>query len=373
MPKKRIGIIGSTGSVGRQAVEVVLANRELFEVVFLTAHTNKPLLFRQTELLNASYGVITSESGDGAITEILDGEQPDIVLHAAGGIGGVKPAYEIASRGIDMALANKESIVTAGEIILEAARESGSRIIPVDSEHSAIFQCLMGQRKKSLSSVTLTASGGPFWKRPGDAMDYVSMQEALHHPNWNMGRKISVDSATMMNKGLELIEARYLFDVEPDKLEVAVHPESIVHSFVTFKDGSTIAQLGRPDMRIPISFALGFPERIDSGVEPAELWKLGKLTFEKPDLKRFRCLDIAMKVLKEDSSPLMIAMNSANEAAVCAFLDNDISFSGIADVVEETVARTSFKNASTIEEACSYSAASYETALSVIANRNKRV
>ena len=371
MSKKRIGIIGSTGSVGYQAVEVVLANRELFDVVFLTAHTNKQLLFKQVERLDASYGVITSESGDNAIAEILDGERPDMVLHAASGVGGIKPAYEIAARGIDMALANKESIVAAGELILEAAKTNGSKIIPVDSEHSAIFQCLMGQRKKSLSAITLTASGGPFRNRPSDAMDYVSMQEALRHPNWSMGQKISVDSATMMNKGLELIEARYLFDIDPNMLEVVVHPESIVHSFVTFKDGSTIAQLGRPDMRIPISFALGFPERIVSGAEPAELWKLGKLTFEKPDLKRFKCLDIAVKILREDSAPLMAAMNAANEAAVRAFLNNDLSFCGIADVVEETVSKTSHKKASTIEEACINSAVSYETALSVIAKRKR--
>lgn len=372
MAKKRVGIIGSTGSVGRQAVEVILANKDLFDVVFLTCHSNRNLLFKQIEQLKAGYGVITSES-DSTLTDILDGEQIDVILHAAGGIGGVKPAYEVVSRGIDIALANKESIVTAGAIITETAEESCSKIIPVDSEHSAIFQCLMGQRKKNLASVTLTASGGPFRKRPKDAMESVSVEEALSHPNWSMGRKITVDSATMMNKGLELIEAKYLFDLPADMLNVVIHPESIIHSYVSFCDGSVIAQMGQPDMKVPISFALGFPERIESTVKPLDLGSLGRLTFEKPDLKRFPCLNIAIKVLESGSNALMTAMNAANEAAVAAFLNKEISFSAIARTVEETLSKITFNNASTIDEACLNSSLAYETALSVIANSKKKM
>ena len=370
MAKKLVGIIGSTGSVGRQAVDVILANRDMFEVVFLACHSNRNLLFNQLEQLKGGYGIITSESSS-TLTDLLDGEQIDVVLHAAGGVGGIKPAYEVVSRGIDIALANKESIVTAGAIITETADEKGSKIIPVDSEHSAIFQCLMGQRKKNLSSVTLTASGGPFRKRPKDAMDSVSVEEALSHPNWSMGRKITVDSATMMNKGLELIEAKYLFDVPCDMLNVVIHPESMIHSYVTFCDGSVIAQLGMPNMKVPISFALGFPERIESTVQPPDLAALGRLTFEKPDLKRFPCLAIAIKVLQSGSNALMTAMNSANEAAVQAFLNKEISFSAIARTVEETLSKITFKDATCIDEACLNSDLAYKTALSVIANSRK--
>ncbi len=372
MGKKRIGIIGSTGSIGTQAVEVILENKDLFEVVFLTAHSNKNLLFNQMEQLNCSYGIITSDDKEGnLIKEVLDNESVDLVLHSPSGIEAVKAAYEIVSRGIDIALANKECIVTAGKIITETAEKNNSKIIPVDSEHSAIFQCLLGQRTKSIKNITLTASGGPFRKLSRKEMKNVTIEEALNHPNWSMGKKITVDSATMMNKGLELIEAHYLFGVDSSKLQVAVHPESIVHSFVTFTDGSIIAQMGKPSMKVPISFALGYPNRIISGINEPNLFQLGSLTFEKADLERFTCLKIAIDVLKSGSNALMTAMNAANEAAAMAFINKEISFLSISDIIEETLGKISFSDALNVEEACLNSKKSYEIARSFIAKVKK--
>lgn len=373
MAIKRVGIIGATGSIGKQAIDVIIANPELFEVVFLSAHNNKEELYELVSLTQACYGVLTSdEQNKNMLTNILDGEAPDIVLHAASGIGGIKSVYDVVSRGIDIALANKESMVTAGPIILDAAEKSGSKIIPVDSEHSAIFQCLMGQRKKSLKSVTLTASGGPFRDTPIEMMGSITPADALNHPNWRMGRKISIDSATMMNKGLELIEARYLFDIKADKLEVLVHPESIVHSFVSFLDGSTIAQLGRADMRVPISFALGFPDRIVSNVETLDLSKIRSLRFEAPDLIKFPCLKIAIDVLNADSNAHMTAMNAANEAAVNAFLNCWLRFDQIAVVVREVLDKCDFSNALSIDDALSNSDKAYKLAVSIIDSFNTK-
>jgi len=229
------------------------------------------------------------------------------------------PTYTAAQRGLTIALANKESIVAAGLIIIDAVKSSGACLIPVDSEHSAIFQCLMGQDKDKISNVILTASGGPFRNRPYDSFEFIQKEEALRHPNWKMGAKITVDSATMMNKGLELIEARYLFDLPPDKLSVIIHPQSIIHSMVSFIDGSYLAQLGCPDMRVPISFALNYPDRLSSGVNPIDFAKIHSLTFEDVDFNKYKCLKLATEVLHSDSNNLMIAMNAANEVAVECF------------------------------------------------------
>ncbi|MDK2791545.1 MAG: 1-deoxy-D-xylulose-5-phosphate reductoisomerase [Deferribacteres bacterium] len=352
--KKKIGIVGSTGSIGRQAVDVILKNKDKFDVVFLSCNTNSEEIIKQIKVVKPKFAIILSgkineDFIDGTkilktfddLVSIIRGENLDLILSAAVGFAGIRPTYEAIKSGIDVALANKEPIVSGGKILMRLAKEKNVKIIPVDSEHSAIFQCLMGQDKKKVHSITLTASGGPFIKRPDDSLSFVSVEETLKHPNWDMGAKITVDSATMMNKGLELIEAKYLFDVEPDMLNVVIHPQSIIHSFVSFIDGSTIAQMGYPDMKTPISFALGFPERIDAGVNAVDLAKIATLSFYEPDLNKYRCLNIAMKVMKSGSNVLMVVMNAANEVAVELFLKKRIRFTDIPDIVEKTVERFS--------------------------------
>lgn len=374
MAKKRIGIIGVTGSVGSQAAEVAALNSDLFEVVFVTAHTNKEKLAFYADKLKTCYNIITSEPGGvEMLNDVLKGEHPDIVLHAASGVEAVESVYYVVSNGINIALANKESIVTAGDIIKEAAESSGSKIVPVDSEHSAIFQCLRGHPKKYVDKIVLTASGGPFRKHSADSLSHIEPADALKHPNWSMGKKISVDSATMMNKGLELIEAKYLFDVEPEKLDVIIHPESIIHSYVSFIDGSVIAQMGLPSMKVPIAYALGFPERIESGIKPPDFQKIGTISFENPDLTRFKCLEIAKKVLNSRSNALMTAMNAANEVAVYCFLNHEISFTDIAKVVEIAVSECSLKNATEISEAAINNKQALVDARKIIAKYTKSV
>lgn len=350
--KKRVAIIGATGSVGSAGVEVVKANSDIFETLLLTAHSNEKGLLKAKEILNAKHTILTSkENSHNDIINIINDEQIDIVLFAAAGVSCVKLVYDIVHNGTHIALANKESIVTAGKLIIEEAKNKGVKILPVDSEHSAIFQCLMGQRKQYVSKITLTASGGPFRYRPSDAFEYINISEALKHPNWLMGSKITIDSATMINKGLELIEARYLFDMEPDKLDVIIHPESIVHSYITFTDGSTIAQMGKPDMKTPIAVALGYPERICSLVEPVDMFTQKSLTFLKPDLEKFKCLKIAMDVLQKDSNALMTAMNAANEESVKSFLKGSIAFQDIPYVIEDVLAKADITDAQNILEA----------------------
>ncbi len=352
MNKKKIGIIGVTGSVGSSSVKVVAANSDLFNTVFVTAHQNMQGLEKAKNLLNAKYAVLTSSpESSRQILDIINNEMVDIVLFAAAGVSVVRLVYDIVKNGTHIALANKESIVTAGSLIMNEAKNSGAKILPVDSEHSAIFQCLLGQQKQYVSKITLTASGGPFRHRPKEAFNYINKEEALKHPNWYMGSKITVDSATMMNKGLELIEARFLFDMKSEKLDVIIHPESIIHSYITFTDGSTIAQLGMPDMKTPIAVALGYPDRINSTVQPLNMWEQKSLTFFKPDLQKFKCLKIAVDVLKTDSNALMTAMNAANEQAVYAFLKEKIVFKDIPDVIEEVLGKVEIQDAETIDEA----------------------
>lgn len=352
MNKKKIGIIGVTGSVGSSGVKVVSANSDLFETVFVTAHKNVQGLENAKNLLNAKYTVLTSSpDSHRQILDIINKEMVDIVLFAAAGVSVVRLVYDIVKNGTHIALANKESIVTAGNLIINEAKNNGAKILPVDSEHSAIFQCLLGQQKQYVSKITLTASGGPFRYRPKEAFDYINKEEALKHPNWSMGSKITVDSASMMNKGLELIEARFLFDIESEKLDVVIHPESIIHSYITFTDGSTIAQLGMPDMKTPIAVALGYPDRINSTVNSVNMWEQKSLTFFKPDLHKFKCLKIAIDVLKTDSNALMTAMNAANEQAVYAFLKEKIMFKDIPNIIEEILGKVDIKNAETIDEA----------------------
>ena len=332
---KKIGIVGSTGSIGTQALDVVRRNPDKFKVVFLSCHKNVDLLKKQAEEFKPKY--ICSSDGCGgspSVSDIIANEDLDMVLLAAVGAAGAVYAFDTVKRGITLALANKESIVASGKLLLALAKKTGAKILPVDSEHSAIFQCLEGHDKRFLDKVTLTASGGAFRNTPSDAMEYVTLSQALKHPNWSMGSKITVDSSTMMNKGLELIEARYLFDVEPDMLDVVIHPQSVVHSFVSYKDGSMIAQMGRPDMRTPIAYAFAYPERIDSGVKPLNLADTGCLTFYNPDMSKYPCLKIAVEVLKKDMNAPMIVMNAANEVAVSDFLLGKIRFADIAPVID---------------------------------------
>lgn len=375
---KRIGIVGSTGSIGTQALDVIRRHKGRFKVSFLTCNANTDLLIKQSEEFNPEYAISTSEkvdypsnktkylSGTNELIRVIENEPIDIILIAATGFAGVLPTYTAAKKGVMIALANKESIVAAGPIIKETALKNNSKIIPVDSEHSAIFQCLMGQDRSKIDKVILTASGGPFRNRPYDSIELVRKEEALRHPNWNMGAKITIDSATMMNKGLELIEARYLFDLTPDKLSVIIHPQSIIHSLVSFIDGSYIAQLGYPDMRTPISFALDYPNRIESGVKPLDFREIQQLTFLEVDFRKYRCLELAIKVLNKDKNSLMIVMNAANEVAVDSFLKDVISFYQIYNVIEETLSQFSEKDIMEIDEIFELDILSRETAKKII-------
>ena len=343
--KKRIGIVGSTGSIGTQALDVVRKNSDKFEIVFLSANTNLKLLLLQGEefgvkklcLTGAESGTDNIYYGETELIKLIKNEGIDLLLAAPVGAAGIRPVYEALTSGINVALANKESIVAAGRIILDTAEKNNVSVIPVDSEHSAIFQCLRGYNKEDVARIVLTASGGAFRNTPEDALEFVKVEDALNHPNWSMGSKITIDSATMMNKGLELIEARFLFGICPEKLDVVIHPQSIVHSMVSYKDGSMIAQLGYPDMRTPISYALAYPERIESGVNILDFMDAPRLDFKKPDLKKYKCLELAIEVLKKDMNGPMIIMNAANEIAVEYFLKKSVSYRSIPNIVQDTL------------------------------------
>ncbi|MGA1846448.1 1-deoxy-D-xylulose-5-phosphate reductoisomerase [Deferribacter abyssi] len=355
---RKIGIIGATGSIGSQAIDIIEREKENFQVIFLTAHRQIDDLIKKGKRVNAKYLVLTSENffkdkvltGVNELLKIIENEEIDIVLSAAVGFSGLIPTYCALKRGIDIALANKESMVAAGRLLNETAKRNGAKIIPVDSEHSAIYQCLLGHDINYLEKIILTASGGPFRNRPIDSFEFISVDEALNHPNWSMGRKITVDSATMMNKGLELIEARFLFNVGYDKLDVVIHPESIIHSFVAFCDGSYLAQMGIPDMKIPISYAISYPERVKLDIPRLNFFELKKLSFIRPDFERYPCLRIAMEALKVDKNSIYIALNASNEIAVGAFLNEVIGFNEIPKIIERTVEDFIVKDVMDIEE-----------------------
>ncbi len=353
--------MGSTGSIGKQALEVIGLHRDRFEVVGLSATGKQAELFAKQvaefspKFVATCRGVelpyeIVHFVGEDAVLRLVDETDADIYLIALSGTSGILPTYKAVLKGRRVALANKESLVSAGAFIVEASRAYGSEIIPVDSEHSAIFQCLMGQDRDALRRIILTASGGPFLRRPLEELESITVEEALAHPIWNMGPKITIDSATMMNKGLEVIEARWLFSVSADKIDVLVHPQGIVHSMVEFVDGSVIAQMGVPDMRIPISFALGFPQRIPSGASFLSLKEASPLTFEEPDFKRFPLLKLAYEALKGDEKVLPVILNSANEEAVEAFLSGKIKFTAIFDVVSYCMDVLSKERVESIED-----------------------
>lgn len=347
---KKISILGSSGSIGTQTLDILRQNREKYAINYLTVNSSVELLEEQCEEF-APKGVVINDFkayekfklgtsfggeilyGEEQIEKIAEDSDNDLVVSALVGFAGVKPTYAAINAGIDIALANKETLVSAGSLIMETAKKKGVNIIAVDSEHSAILQCLAGENYDDIEKIILTASGGPFRSLPVKDFKDISLEEALNHPNWDMGDKITIDSATMMNKGLELIEAYWLFDVKAEQMDVVVHKESIIHSMVQFRDGSVKAQLGLPDMRIPISHALTFPRHDYYDFPRLDLTKIMQLNFEKPDLEKFSCLRIAMEVLGNNPD-LGLVLNAANEVAVSNFLNRKIEFNDIPKLIE---------------------------------------
>jgi 1-deoxy-D-xylulose-5-phosphate reductoisomerase len=357
--KKRIAILGSTGSIGNQAIEVIDANPELFEIEVLTAFNNAELLIKQAIKHVPNAVVIGNEekyqfvkdslsnfpvkvyAGLDAINQVVSMDSLDMVLTAMVGYSGLAPTLSAINAGKNIALANKETMVVAGEMIRKLAIEKKVNIIPVDSEHSAIFQCLTGEDHNAIEKLILTASGGPFRDKSPEFVKTATKEQALNHPNWCMGAKITIDSASMMNKGLEVIEARWLFDVPQDKIEVVIHPQSIIHSMVQFEDGSVKAQMGLPDMRLPIQYAFGFPDRIKSEFPRLNFLEHPILTFESPDTKKFRNLAIAYDALRKGGNWPCI-MNAANEISVNAFLCGRVGFMEMSDIIEKVLNKLDF-------------------------------
>ena len=353
---KNLSILGSTGSIGVNALKVARAHPERYRVIALSAGRNIDLLLDQIEtfkpkavaVLNESLAVDLKKKLTGRfLPEILFGpegfkhlatmDSVDTIISAITGAAGLMPTYEGIKAGKNIALANKETMVMAGPLIMREAEKQGVSISPIDSEHSAILQSLQGHKREDLHRIILTASGGPFRNLSLEKMAHVTAAQALKHPNWEMGPKITIDSATMMNKGLEVIEAKWLFDLEMEQIDVLIHPQSIVHSMVEYKDGSIISQMGVPDMMIPIAYALSYPRHIKTGLPPLELEKVGPLSFEKPDLKRFKCLALALKAAAAGGS-MPAVLNGANEIAVDAFLKEKIGFLDISKLIEQTMA-----------------------------------
>jgi len=359
MKKKRIAILGSTGSIGTQTLEVIAAHPEQFVVETLTAHSNAELLTQQAILFQPNAVVIGNKeqynflkealakypvkvyAGYDAIAQVAALPSVDMVVAAMVGFSGLAPVVAAIEAGRHIALANKETLVAAGELVTRLAMKHQVALLPVDSEHSAIFQCLQGEQYHPIEKIILTASGGPFRTKTAEELSYVTKDEALRHPSWNMGAKITIDSATMMNKGLEVIEARWLFDVPAERIEVMVHPQSVIHSMVQFADGSVKAQLGVPDMRVPIQYALSYPYRLYSDIPRLDFEKYTALTFEKPDMQRFPALDLAYQALKDGGNRPCV-MNAANEAAVEAFLNGRIGFTDIPRWIEQAIQRIAY-------------------------------
>ncbi|MDQ6842805.1 MAG: 1-deoxy-D-xylulose-5-phosphate reductoisomerase [Bacteroidota bacterium] len=357
--KKRIAIFGSTGSIGTQALEVIETNPELFEVEILTAQNNDELLIEQAIKFSPNAVVIGDEkkyekvksalssknikvfSGVNALEEVADFDTYDMMIAAIVGFAGLLPTLKAVEKGKAIALANKETLVVAGDIVMQKALEKRAPIIPVDSEHSAIFQCLVGETRNKIEKIILTASGGPFLGKKPNFLVNVKRDHALQHPNWTMGAKITIDSATLMNKGLEMIEAKWLFNLSPDQIQVVIHPQSIVHSMVQFEDGSIKAQMGLPDMKLPIQYALAFPYRIANKTPRANFRKIPNLNFEEPDIKTFRNLVLATNALEKGGN-LPCVLNAANEIAVWAFLNNRIGFLDMTAVVEKTMDKINY-------------------------------
>ena len=364
---KNITILGSTGSIGVSALKLISSNPEKYKVLGLSAGTNKDLLLRQIEAFRPAAVAVLEESlasevksrlPAGNAPEVFFGvegfvrlatlKSVDTVISAMTGAAGLIPTYEAIKSGKDIALANKETMVMAGPLVMAEAKKRSVSILPIDSEHSAILQSLKGHMKEDLKRAILTASGGPFRDLSLDEMREVTAAQALRHPNWSMGPKITIDSATMMNKGLEVIEAKWLFDLEMDQIDILIHPQSILHSMVEYKDGSIIGQMGIPDMTVPIAYALSYPRHMSNGLIPLDLEKVGTLSFEKPDMKRFKCLDLALKAATKGGS-MPAVLNGANEIAVDAFLKGTIGFLDIPDLIEKTMGAHTHSPVETIE------------------------
>jgi 1-deoxy-D-xylulose-5-phosphate reductoisomerase len=365
--KKRIAIFGSTGSIGTQALDVIAANPGLFSAEVLTAHGNDDLLIKQALQFNPNVVVIGDErkypkvkdalsktdvkvfAGEKALEEVASMDCYDMMLAGIVGFAGLRPTLRAIENGKVVALANKETLVVAGDIVMRKAVEHRVPVIPVDSEHSAIFQCLVGETRNRIEKIVLTASGGPFLGRKPNFLVNVKRDHALQHPNWAMGAKITIDSATLMNKGLEMIEAKWLFNLKPEQVQVLVHPQSIIHSMVMFEDGSIKAQMGLPDMKLPIQYALSFPQRIRNNFPRYDFRKPSTLTFEEPDIKTFRNLTLATDALYRGGN-LPCVLNAANEIAVFAFLKNRLGFLDMTDLIENTMNKIPFIQNPTLEE-----------------------
>jgi 1-deoxy-D-xylulose-5-phosphate reductoisomerase len=357
--KKNIAILGSTGSVGTQTLEVIRGNTDLFNVFLLTANSNADLLITQALEFKPAYVIICDETkhqyvkealadtpvkvlaGNEAVIDTVTHPDIHIVLTAMVGFAGLEPTIAAIKAGKDIALANKETLVVAGELVTGLAKKHKVKILPVDSEHSAIFQCLAGEEENKIEKIILTASGGPFRGKSLDFLAGVVLEDALKHPNWVMGAKITIDSASLMNKGLEVIEAKWLFDLEVDQVDVVVHPQSIIHSMVQFEDGSIKAQMGLPDMKLPIQYALSYPARLKNNFKRLDFINYPELTFEKPDIKTFRNLAIAFEALKQGGNMPCI-VNAANEIAVAGFLNKNIGFLAMSRVIEECMQQISY-------------------------------
>ena len=365
--KQTVAILGSTGSIGTQTLDVIDRHSELFEVYALTAHSNIDLLVEQARIYRPEVVAIADERHYKTLREALDGlpvkvfagadsicqiaamSPIDTVVTAMVGYSGLLPTVRAIEAGKKIALANKETLVVAGELVTDLTLRNRVDIVPIDSEHSAIFQCLVGENENSVEKLILTASGGAFRDTPKDDLRLATAADALRHPTWKMGAKITIDSATMMNKGFEVIEARWLFDIPIDKIEVIIHPQSIVHSMVQFCDGSIKAQLGQPDMRHPIQYALTFPDRLGAQVERANLADIHQLTFEKPDYEKFRNLRLAYDALRRGGN-IPCILNAANEVAVDAFLKGKIGFFAMSDIIEQTISETAFISSPTLDD-----------------------
>ena len=365
--KKGIAILGSTGSIGIQALEVISENNDLFDVEVLTANENSRLLIKQAKIYNPNSVVIVNEnkydevysalnplnikvySGKNSLEQIIESEKIDVVLTAVVGYSGLIPTINAIKNGKKIALANKETLVVAGELITKLSLQYGAEIVPVDSEHSAIFPCLVGDEKTPIEKIILTASGGPFRGQTREELISITKEQALKHPNWSMGAKITIDSATLMNKGLEVIEAKWLFNLTKKQIDVVVHPQSIIHSAIQFEDGSIKAQLGLPDMKLPIQYALGFPYRIKNSFKRFNFLDFSKLTFEKPDLKTFKNLVLAYKAMESGGNAPCV-LNAANEVAVNAFLKNEIAFLKMSDLIDNCLEKINFVKNPTLED-----------------------
>ena len=365
--KKQLAILGSTGSIGTQTLQVVEDNPDLFEVYAITANNRAEELIEQARKFQPEVVVIANEqkydmvkealadlpmkvyTGADALCQIVEAKPINVVVTAMVGFAGLPPTISAIKAGKTIALANKETLVVAGELINSLAQQYNVAILPVDSEHSAIFQSIVGEVGNNIEKILLTASGGPFRKFSIEQLATVTKEQALKHPNWEMGAKITIDSATMMNKGFEAIEAKWLFGVKPEQIEVVVHPESIIHSAVQFEDGAVKAQLGVPDMRLPIQYALTYPDRIKANFDRLDLFKLGSMTFEKPDLQKFRCLALAYEAMdKGGNMPCIV--NAANEIVNLAFRQDKIGFLRIGDIIAETMQKASFIEKPTYED-----------------------